>query len=169
MAEHEFFGDAETRFLQELSRHDVAFMIVGLSAAALQGAPVVTQDVDLWFRELPNPGLEEVLRELHGVYVPPTMATPPMIGGEGIELFDLVTRMDGLESFDDELSRTVPLRLGRFVVRILSLERIIASKREANREKDRLVLRVLEDALATIRAREEGSDEGNDGEKDHPG
>ena len=166
MAEHEFFGDAETRFLQELTRNDVAFMIVGLSAAALQGAPVVTQDVDLWFRELPDPGLEEVLRELHGVYVPPTTLTPPMIGGEGIELFDLVTRMDGLESFDDELSRTVPLRLGRFVVRVLSLERIIASKREANREKDRLVLRVLEDALATIRAREQDPDDGNGNERD---
>jgi hypothetical protein len=169
VAEHEFFGDAETRFLQELARHDVAFMIVGLSAAALQGAPVVTQDVDLWFRELPDPGLEEVLRELHGVYVPPTPLTPPMIGGEGIELFDLVTRMDGVESFDDELSRTIPLRLGRFVVRVLSLERIIASKREANREKDKLVLRVLEDALATIRARERNSDEGSDGENDHLG
>jgi len=166
VAEHEFFGDAETRFLQELTRNDVAFMIVGLSAAALQGAPVVTQDVDLWFRQLPDPGLEEVLRELHGVYVPPTTLTPPMIGGEGIELFDLVTRMDGLESFDDELSRTVPLRLGRFVVRVLSLERIIASKREANREKDRLVLRVLEDALATIRAREQDPDDGNGNERD---
>jgi hypothetical protein len=169
VAEHELFGDAEIRFLQELSRHDIAFMIVGLSAAALQGAPVVTQDVDLWFRELPDPRLEEVLRKLHGVYVSPTPLTPPMIGGEGIELFDLVTRMDGLERFDDELSRTIPLRLGRFVVRVLSLERIIESKRAANREKDRLVLRVLEDALATIRAREGESSEEIGGEEDQSG
>ena len=40
--------ERELRFLRELVRHNVRFLIVGLSAAALQGAPVVTQDVDLW-------------------------------------------------------------------------------------------------------------------------
>jgi len=42
-------GDAELKFLQALSTRGVRFMIVDLSAAALQGAPVVTQNVDLWF------------------------------------------------------------------------------------------------------------------------
>ena len=42
-------NESELRFLRALLRRKVRFMVVGLSAAALQGAPVVTQDVDLWF------------------------------------------------------------------------------------------------------------------------
>jgi hypothetical protein len=38
----------ELRFLRALLRRKVNFMVAGLSAAALQGVPVVTQDVDLW-------------------------------------------------------------------------------------------------------------------------
>ena len=41
------FTEKEGRFLKELAKNKVRFMIVGLSAAALQGAPVVTQDIDL--------------------------------------------------------------------------------------------------------------------------
>ena len=46
MADSLIFGDREAEFLKELVRQKVEFMIVGLSAAALQGAPVVTQDID---------------------------------------------------------------------------------------------------------------------------
>ena len=47
--------DREQAFLRELVRRRVGFMIVGLSAAALQGTPAVTQDVDLWFKDLADP------------------------------------------------------------------------------------------------------------------
>jgi len=33
-------------------RHKVRFMVVGLSVVALQGAPVVTENVNLWFEDL---------------------------------------------------------------------------------------------------------------------
>ena len=46
------FSEAERRLLQHLLKRKVRFMVVGLSAATLQGAPVVTQDVDLWFEKL---------------------------------------------------------------------------------------------------------------------
>ncbi|MGB7747091.1 MAG: hypothetical protein WBN75_07380 [Verrucomicrobiia bacterium] len=36
-------------------------MVVGLSAAALQGAPVVTEDIDLWFDNLSDPKLMQAL------------------------------------------------------------------------------------------------------------
>ena len=48
MAEVLPLSHAELRLLQALVRHEIRFMVVGFSAAALQGAPVVTQDVDLW-------------------------------------------------------------------------------------------------------------------------
>ena len=46
------FSENEIRLLGNLLKHKVRFMVVGLSAATLQGAPVVTQDVDLWFEKL---------------------------------------------------------------------------------------------------------------------
>ena len=61
--------------------------------------------------------------------------------------------MDGLNDFDEELAHTLEISIGRAKVRVLSLERIIASKRAANREKDRLILPVLEAAAAVHRAR----------------
>ncbi len=49
------FSASELGLLQALLKHKVRFMVVGLSAATLQGAPVVTQDVDLWFENLGEP------------------------------------------------------------------------------------------------------------------
>jgi predicted nucleotidyltransferase len=154
VADSSIFGDRELEFLRELVRQKVEFMIVGLSAAALQGAPVVTQDIDLWFHELPDPGLERALRKVHGIYVPPTASTAPMLAGKGIELFDIVLRMDGLGEFDEEKEHAIKVPLGRMKVRVLALERIIASKTAAGREKDTIVLKVLTDALKAIRERE---------------
>ena len=39
------FAESEIRLLTALLQARVRFMIVGLSAATMQGAPVVTQDV----------------------------------------------------------------------------------------------------------------------------
>ncbi len=66
-------------------------------------------------------------------------------------MFDIVLTMDGLNDFDEELVHALEISIGRAKVRVLSLERIIASKRAANREKDRLVLPVLEAAAAVHR------------------
>ncbi len=140
---------SELRFLRALLRRKVRFMVVGLSAAALQGAPVVTQDVDLWFEDLHDPRLAQALRDVGAAYVPPSILNPPMFGLAGTDLFDIVLRMSGLRSFAEELPRCVEVPLGRYRLKVLSLERILASKRAANRPKDQLVIPVLEDSLAT--------------------
>jgi hypothetical protein len=145
------FTESEQTFLRELTRLKVDFMIVGLAAAALQGAPAVTQDIDLWFKDLGDRRIREALERVGGIYVPPTAATPPLFAGKNVALFDIVLRMDGLRSFDQELRDTTIVRIGRTRVRVLSLARIIASKKAANRAKDRLILPVLEDALATLK------------------
>jgi predicted nucleotidyltransferase len=147
------FTEQEQAFLRELVRQRVDFMIVGLAAAALQGAPAVTQDIDLWFRNLEDPRLKEALKRVGGVYIPPTASTPPMLGGRNVALFDIVVTMHGLDGFDRELENTIEVAIGKTKVKVLSLERIIASKKATNREKDRLVLPVLEDAAATLRER----------------
>ena len=153
MAAPSIFTDREQKFLQELVRREVDFMIVGLSAAALQGAPAVTQDIDLWFKDLSDPQLIAALKKVGGVYVPSTGSTPPVFSGRGVALFDIVLRMDGIGGFDEEVGNAITVRLGRTRVKVLPLSRIIASKKAANRRKDRLILPVLEDAAATLRER----------------
>ena len=123
-------------------------MVVGLSAATLQGAPVVTQDVDLWFENLGELKISRALQEVGAAYVPPNNFNPPMLAGAGAELFNIVLRIDGLESFADEIKNCVEISLGRQKLKVLSLERILASKIPANRAKDRLTIPVLRDALA---------------------
>ncbi len=144
-------NESELRFLRALLRRKVRFMVVGLSAAALQGAPVVTQDVDLWFEDLSDPRLREALREVDGAYVPPTMQNPPLFAGGGVELFDIVLTLHGLGTFAEEWANCVEVSLGRLKLKVLRVDRILASKRAANRAKDRLVIPVLEDALAVSR------------------
>lgn len=154
MADPLIFGDREIAFLKELARQGVEFMIVGLAAAALQGAPVVTQDIDLWFRDLSDPGIQRALKKLRGAYVPPTMGNPPTFAGGGVELFDVVVHMHGLGAFDEEREHAIKVPLGREQVLVLDLERIIVSKKAAGRQKDKLVLRVLSDALKVIKDRD---------------
>lgn len=151
------FSDKELSFLRELVKNKVPFMVVGLSSAALQGAPVVTQDVDLWFKSITHPGVRKALNKVGGAYVPPIASSqnPPMFAGDAVDLFDIVTHMHGLESFAREVKHALDVSLGRFKVKVLPLERVIASKCAVNRAKDRLVLPVLRDALAAIRAARE--------------
>jgi hypothetical protein len=145
------FTEEEAEFLRELVRQKVDFMIVGLSAAALQGAPVVTQDVDLWFRDLKDPGIERALKKARGSYIPPAGMNPPMFAGNAVKLFDIVMHMHGLDAFEKEIEHCLRIPLGRLKVPVLSLERIIKSKKASGRQKDKIVLPVLADALAAIR------------------
>lgn len=68
MAEVSPRSESERRLLGALLRHKVRFLVVGLSAAALQGAPVVTQDIDLRFEDLSDPSFAAALREVGAAY-----------------------------------------------------------------------------------------------------
>lgn len=151
MAENSIFTGRETAFLRELYKRGVDYMIVGAAAAALQGAPIVTQDIDLWFKDLGDPGLKSALVKVGGVIVPQVGLHPPTFAGGAVELFDIVLTMHGLGTFDEEMEHTILVDLGRLPVRVLSLDRIIKSKEAVGRPKDVLTLPVLRDALATIK------------------
>lgn len=142
------FSEPELRLLGALLRNKVRFLVVGLSAAALQGAPVVTQDIDLWFEDLSDPKLAAALRKIGAAYVPPFNLNPPMLAGPGTQPFDVVLRMDGLDDFRTEYRRAIEVRIGKLRLKVLPLSRIITSKQAANRPKDRLVIPLLRDALA---------------------
>ena len=146
------FAESEIRLLTALLRARVRFMVVGLSAATMQGAPVVTQDVDLWFEELGDLKISRALPSVGAAYVPPSHLNPPMLAVTGAELFDVVLRMDGLGTFASELKHCVDVAPGHSKLKVLSLERILVSKLAANRAKDKLAIPVLRDALAATTA-----------------
>jgi hypothetical protein len=155
VAETSLFSASEIAFLRELNRRKVDYMVVGLSAAALQGAVVVTQDVDLWFRDLADPGIYEALKSVGGAYIPPNGSHPPMFVGGAVKLFDVVTHMHGLDGFESERAFILKIPVGRLKVPVLRLDRIIRSKEATGRPKDKLVLPLLRDVLAVLQEEED--------------
>jgi hypothetical protein len=151
VAEKAIFTGREVSFLKELNKRRVDYLIVGAAAAALQGAPIVTQDIDLWFRDLADPALRKAVAKVGGAIVPSIGLHPPTFAGGAVELFDIVLTMHGLGSFDEEAKNSILIDLGGLHVRVLAMDRIIKSKETVGRPKDILTLPVLKDALATIK------------------
>jgi hypothetical protein len=141
--------DAEVVFLKELARRRVKFMVVGMSAAVIQGADLGTEDIDLWFESLADPGLDAAARAAGGIIA--WKANPPLIAGEGLDHIDIVTRLDGLRAFNVEYAAAVEAEAFGVKVKVLPLRRVIASKKAANRLKDQAVLPALKAAEAAIR------------------
>lgn len=144
---------AERKLLEELNRLDVRYLVVGMSAALLQGARGMTEDIDLWFERTDDPRIGRAVDAAGGVWISGNFGMmPPTIGGAELEdRFDVITHCDGLEDFNAELGSAVDIEVDGLILKVLPLERIIASKRAANREKDRIALPALETALAVIR------------------
>ncbi|HET8644143.1 MAG TPA: hypothetical protein VFO85_01565, partial [Vicinamibacteria bacterium] len=153
MAAPSLLTDKEERFLQTLVEEGVHFMVVGLAAAALQGAPAVTQDIDLWFADLSDPALRRALAKAGATYIGPTIENPPLIAGGDAGLFDIVVHMHGLGTFAQEIRRAVRVPVGAVEVPVLPLDRVIASKKATGRPKDIAVLPALEDAWRVLQSR----------------
>ncbi len=76
---------------------------------------------------------------------------PPAFGGAALERLGVVLTAHGLDPFELEYSRSPAREIDGVPVRILPLERVIASKRSTNRPKDRAALPALEATLAARR------------------
>jgi hypothetical protein len=140
---------AEAVFFRALNELQVRYLVVGLSAALLEGAPVVTQDIDIWFGDT----IAEAAKRAGGFYVSGLMLDQPRIGGEGLERLDLVISPHGLRSFEEEYAVATHHELAGLRMSALPLERVVASKRAAGRVKDLAVIPALDDTLAANRAR----------------
>jgi predicted nucleotidyltransferase len=149
----------ERALLEALNGHHVRFLLVGLSAAVLQGANTATRDIDLWFADTSDPRLRDAIREANGIWISGTFgARPPQIGGDAVgDRLDVVVRMDGLGTFDEEYARSVAMTIDGIVLRVLPLERIIVSKRASARAKDLAAIPALEEALAAATTSSENS------------
>jgi len=151
--------------LGALVAHGVDFVVVGAVSAVLQGAPVVTFDVDVVHRRTPDNvrRLLAALRDIDARYrgdprrLVPTEAH---LMGPGHQLLD--TRLGDLDvlgtieeqtTYEDLIADTIEMDLGGVVVRVLELSRLIRAKEAAARPKDFAALPVLRATLEEVRKR----------------
>jgi hypothetical protein len=149
VAAPDLFTTREQRFLKTLLDEGIEFMVVGLAAAALQGVPAVTQDIDLWFARRDDKMIE-ALGKAGVSYIPPSENNPPLLVGEAADLFDIVVHMHGLGSFEEERAGAKIVEVGQIQLPVLALDRIVVSKQATGRPKDLAILPVLKDALKVI-------------------
>lgn len=150
---------AERALLQALNSLGVPYLIVGMGAALIEGAPGTTQDLDLWFGRIDEARLREAARQAGGVYTSGFGVQPPALGGEGLDRIDVVLTTSGLDAFEQELRGAREYELDGVRVKVLPLERVIVSKRAAKRAKDTAQIPMLEAALAARNARDRNSGE----------
>lgn len=144
-------SEKEKDFLKELHAAGIEFMIVGLSAAVLQNAPVVTKDIDLWFRDCGDVKIAQCCDKVGAFFIPTNLQfqMPPRFGGQELENLDIVVGVSGIGSFDEEFADAIDVNLTPdLAVKVLPLAKIIASKEFIKREKDLIVLPALRSALA---------------------
>jgi predicted nucleotidyltransferase len=141
---------AERLLLEALQRRGVRFVIVGMGAAVLEGAPLATQDLDLWIEQVGDERVRLAAEDVGGFWISGFGMQPPAFGGEGLERIDIVLTVHGLEGFATEYQRCVEREVDGLRLRVLPLERVIASKQALKRAKDIAQLPALE---ATLLAR----------------
>jgi len=143
-------SEEEIGLLRELTSAGVPFMSVGLGAAVVQGADAVTKDLDLWFRSISHPGLAAAAQRVGAAFI--WRNNPPLFSGPGLDDIDVVIKCDGLRDFDSEYSDAIDVALvPDLTVKVLPIDRVLASKRAADRPKDRAVIPALEATIAAIR------------------
>ncbi|WP_437284120.1 nucleotidyltransferase domain-containing protein [Sorangium sp. So ce406] len=145
--------------LHALVHHGVEFIVVGGMAAALQGAPVNTLDIDIVYsRSEQNIGrLMTALTDLEAVFrtdprrLIPNESHLRSTGHKLLQtkhgLLDVLATIEESTSYDDLLPDTTVLEIAGALVRVLSLERLIEVKAKLTRPKDRAMLLVLQATL----------------------
>lgn len=132
-------------FLKALREENIDCILIGAMAAIEQGAPLMTVDYDVWVRlpERQYVRLPRIVRRQGGTVRARTMYELR----DGTQV-NAIFQPDGLRSFDAEWRYSRWGKLEKIPVKVLPLQRVIASKRAANREKDVAVLPIL---LRTLR------------------
>ncbi len=145
MAAFEYRQAEEIR--DAFTRHGVKYLFIGKSGAILLGYPDTTQDADIYVLKDPLNG-EAIVRSLRelGFDISEIERAEIVRGKDFIQLkngpfdLDLIYAPDGIEQFEDAWNRRVVIE----GFNVCHIEDIIASKRAANRAKDRDSLDRLE-------------------------
>lgn len=131
-------------FLKAIHAEGIDCILVGAMAAIRQGAPLMTVDFDFWVRlpERQYIRLLAIVQRQGGTVRARTLYEL----NDGTQI-NAIFQPDGLRSFEAEWKRCAVERLEGVPVHILPLERVIASKQAAGRDKDLAVLPILKRTL----------------------
>src|SRR5437764_10939016 len=135
-----------------LREHGLEAILIGNAAAALHGAPVTTIDLDFLIRKTPANirKLERIADALGAViFTPhyPVSGLFRLMRDEDAMQLDFMTAVHGVRSFNSLRSRAMEVTFAGERMTIAALADIIASKRAANRPRDRAAIDVLEKTL----------------------
>jgi hypothetical protein len=139
-----------------LSAYRLDAVLIGNAAAALQGSPVSTVDLDFMFRQTPRnlSKLKSVAGALGAMILRPYYPTSSLFrvvrDADNLQL-DFMAKIDGIRSFEALRSRATIAEFGGCELRVASLADIIRSKTAANRPQDRAVLPLLKQTLREAR------------------
>jgi hypothetical protein len=135
-------------FLKALRQQKIDCILVGAMAAIEQGAPLMTVDYDSWVRlpERQYVRLLTIVQRQGGMIRARTFYEL----SDGTQI-NAIFQPDGLRSFDAEWKNSRWGELEKVPVKVLPLQRVIASKQAANREKDLAVLPILRRTLRLAR------------------
>lgn len=159
-------GQSFLELLGVLARHRVDFLVVGATAAVIEGAPLTTFDLDIVI----EPSVENRARllpalvEIDAVYLDPLRRgirpTAERLQTHRMNLLETrLGRLDVMTSiapgwaWEDLLPRSDPIDLGGVEVRVLALDAVIESKEAAGRDKDHAGLPLLRETLRLRRER----------------
>ena len=121
-------------------------VMIGNAAAAIQGAPVTTMDIDFCIRETDEtvPKLSDIAKQLDAKLI--NYGTFFQIQAPEKELYlDFICNVLGVKSFDTLMKKSTKISFdGCYSLHIASLEDIIKSKKLAGQDKDLAVLHILE-------------------------
>jgi hypothetical protein len=150
-------------YLQEIAalfaKLGLEAILIGNAAAAIQGAPVSTIDIDFLFRKTPSNvnKLKKLAKALDLVIFNPFYPAAQMFRlmreSDSLQL-DFCVRIDGIRSYESLRSRATPVSFGDKQLLVASLADVIKSKRAAGRPQDLAILVTLEEVNAKIEARE---------------
>ena len=135
-----------------LERHRLKAVLIGNAAAALQGAPVTTIDIDFLFCKTPAnlKKLKAIAKALDATLLRPYYPISGLFrifrDADALQI-DFMSAIDGVHSFEGLRKRAMPVQLGNAEIRVASLTDIIKSKKAAGRPQDTAVLGVLEKTL----------------------
>jgi hypothetical protein len=166
--------DPQTIF-KTLQQHGVEFVVVGGVAAVLQGAPLVTSDLDIVHRRTEQnvARLVVALAQIDAYYRehPDRRPTPDpkFLMGRGHHLLlttagamDVLGMVSGERDYEALLPHTEVMEAGDGIeVRVIELEMLITLKSEIMRDKDKMVLPLL---MATLEERRRAATAGSEGE-----
>ncbi len=124
-------------------------MIVGMSAAVIQGAPVVTFDTDIW---LDLPAREYMRAANLCLKLKSTMRANTVFVFPDDLMVNFLYAVTGLKKFDSEYQNARRMNwMGLWRVPVLPLQRIYHSKSVIRRPKDIVHMVVLKQLMACER------------------